>query len=530
MSLQNFSYFFFLLITVCVYLQLPKKIQTPFLLLASIAFYAKNLAVTFESAVSSGDSVLSAGFSCALSVGFIAFMAVFVWRAALALDAAHAAVVSATPDTLAAKTAYQTKLLRQCIAIILAQLLLFKYYNLSPLPTLLEGSLLAHIPFPLGISFFTLAAMGYLVDIARGKYAAERSFVHTSVFLFFFATVTSGPICRGDQILPQLHEEHHFDADRTIHAMRLFALGLFKKIAIADLLTLLINQVFGDLGGYGAPMLLLAAFAYSFALYFDFMGYSELARASGMFLGITVPENFKTPFFATNFSGIWTRWHISLSSWFRDYVYIPLGGSHYGKRQRIRNIALTFLLSGLWHGNTILFAVWAVIQVFFRAAEEICHHCLGMPQRSNVPSWKLWSKRAGVFCAWTFGLVFFRIGSGGSTQPLADCATFFGGLTQGWSPALFATQLNAAVASGFYQHSMLQILYLLFAVFTLSLGIWFDCQRFFIYHDAPSEEVLAAQKPVLKWVLYYVLILCIFAGLMIQNGGFAGGSFAYAQY
>ncbi len=528
MSLQNFSYFFFLLITVCVYLQLPKKVQTPFLLLASVVFYGKNLTVSYQSALDASGAA-SAVFSCAVSVGLVVFLAVFVWQAGLCLTRA---------------SSQKARLLRRCVLVLLGILAIFKYYNLSPLPTIFDGSVLAKLPFPLGISFFTFAAIAYLVDVARGDCTAETSLVHLSVFLFFFATVTSGPICRGGKLLPQLHQQHRFDSARTVNALRLFAIGLFQKIAIADLLALLVNQVFGSIPSYGAPLLLLALLCYTFQLYFDFAGYSNLARASGLFLGIDLPENFKTPFFATNFSGFWARWHISLSSWLQDYLFMPLAwldvssipliGKKLAQKWEHLPVSicvfLVFFCSGFWHGNTLPFVLWGLFQALFRVGEEICHRKLGRPKRRGVPQYKLWGKRAMVFALWNFSMVFFCIGSTGSAAPMADCAAFFAGVTRDWSPALFATQLNSAVAAGFYQHQLLQIAYLLFAVFTLSVGFYLDAQRFFHFKDKPTEQVLAGQKPAVKWVLYYTLVLCIFAGLMIQNGGFAGGSFAYAQY
>ncbi len=555
MSLQNFSYFFFLLITICIYLRLPQKAQTPFLLLASIFFYGKNLAVSYQSTLSASGAA-SALFSCAVSVGLVVFLAVFVWWAALrlashnkaiaalALEIAPEAAQNATAphNPYILQQAHKARLLRRSVITMLAVLAIFKYYNLSPLPTLFDGSVLASLPFPLGISFFTFAAIAYLVDVARGDCKAEESLLHLSVFLFFFATVTSGPICRGAKLLPQLHAEHRFDATRTVNALRLFALGLFKKVAIADLLALLVTQVFDNIPSYGAPLLLLALICYTFQLYFDFAGYSDLARASGLFLGIELPENFKTPFFATNFSGFWARWHISLSSWLQDYLFMPLAWADVAKTPLIGKrlaqkwehfpvelcVFLVFFCSGFWHGNTLPFVIWGLLQGVCRVGEELCHRKFGRPKRRGVPAHKLWGKRGVVFVLWSFGMLFFYMGSSG--KGMADCAAFFAGLCGGWSPVRFASELNSAIAAGFYQHQLLQIAYLLFAVFTLGIGFYLDAQRFFHYKDKPSEQVLAAQKPAVKWALYYIIILCIFAGLIIQNGGFAGGSFAYAQY
>ena len=173
--------------------------------------------------------------------------------------------------------------------------------------------------------------------------------------------MTQGPICRAGALLPQLKAEHRFDAARTVQALRLLALGLFKLVAVSDVLGLLVDEVFPHYGSYGGPMLVLAAVFYTFQLYFNFSGYSEVARAVGLLLGLTLPENFKTPFFATNFSGFWSRWHISFSSWLQDYLFMPLAwadvsGVTHGRLTRLPAevcVFTVFFVSGFWHGNTL---------------------------------------------------------------------------------------------------------------------------------------------------------------------------------
>ena len=177
---------------------------------------------------------------------------------------------------------------------------------------------------PLGISFTSFAAIAYLIDATRGDCEVETSFIRLALFLNFFATVTQGPICRAGALLPQLSAEHRFDAARTVRALRLYALGLFKYIAVADVLNMVVDTVFPHYADYSAPMLILTAVMYTFYLYFSFSGYSEISRATGLVLGLDLPENFKTPFYATNFSGFWSRWHISFSSWLQDYLFMPL--------------------------------------------------------------------------------------------------------------------------------------------------------------------------------------------------------------
>jgi alginate O-acetyltransferase complex protein AlgI len=530
MSLQNFSYFLFLAVTAAVYLSLPKKAQTPFLFAASVCFYGFSLRASWLGVLAAGGTATAAAFRCAVSVALVAFTALFVWRTALGLAASEAEK--------------KGRLLRTGIVVLLAVLAVFKYYNLSPLPTVFHGSLLEKLPFPLGISFFTFAALSYLIDVARGDCPAEPSFVHTATYLFFFATVTSGPICRGGQILPQLHEEHRADAARTVRFLRLFAIGLFEKVALADMLGLFVDQVFGHTAAYGAPMLVLAVILYTFQLYFDFAGYSNMARASGLLLGIELPENFKTPFFATNFSGFWARWHMTLSNWLQDYLFMPLAWADVGKTPLFGKalakkwehfpvefcVFVVFFASGFWHGNTVPFVVWGLLQAFYRVGEELLHRRFGKPKKKGVSPTVLWGKRAGVFFLWAFSMIFFRIGSGADAT-LSACGAYLVGFTRGWSPARFGSEFLAAVAAGFYDKPIMELAWAAFSILCLAIGFYLDAQRFFVFKGKPVETVLAGQKPAVKWILYYALVLCIFAGLIIQNGGFGGGtSFAYAGF
>ena len=238
----------------------------------------------------------------------------------------------------------------------LAILAFFKYFGF------LETAL--GLPFaivmPLGISFYSFAAIAYLIDAARGDCEVEKSPLRYALFLMFFGTVTQGPIPRAGQLIPQLVQEHRFDAARTVRALRLYALGLFKMVAVSDVLGVLVDEVFGAWQNYGGPMRVLAAVFYTFQLYFNFSGYSELARATGLLLGLELPENFKTPFFATNFSGFWSRWHISFSSWLQDYLFMPLAWADTerltgGRLRRLPPevcVFIVFFVSGFWHGST----------------------------------------------------------------------------------------------------------------------------------------------------------------------------------
>ena len=522
MSLQNFSFFGFLLAVAAVYLHLPKKAQTPFLFLASLFFYAQNLPSAPEG-LGPAAALAWRWLPMAVILGTLAFL----WQLGLAIGRAG------QPQ--------KGKLVKLGVLALLAVLAVFKYYNLSFFPTVFEQGFFHRLPFPLGVSFFTFAAIDYLVEVGRGGTEAEKDPLALGVFLFFFGTITSGPICRAAKLLPQLHTPHRFEAERTVMALRLFALGLFKKVALADVLALFVNEVFKNIGGFGGPVLLLALVLYTFQLYFDFCGYSDTARATGLFLGLELPENFKTPFFATNFSGFWSRWHISLSSWLQDYVFmslvwadasrLPVIGKKYPRLPAVFCVFCVFFVSGFWHGNTWPFVVWGLLQAAYRVGEELCHQKFGKPKKKGVKPSVLWGKRAGVFALWAFSMIFFRIGSGPDAGTVADGFVYMAGLFRGWGAGAFGGQFLGALYAGFYDDPLMAAAWVAFVLFGFALALYLDHQRFFRFKDKPAEVVLAGQQPLLRWALYYALVLAILAGLIIQNGGFGGGaSFAYANF
>lgn len=305
--------------------------------------------------------------------------------------------------------AHKTAFLRLGVIGMLGILAFFKYNGL--LGGVLHGW--RAVAMPLGISFTSFAAIAYLIDATRGDCEVETSFIRLALFLNFFATVTQGPICRAGALLPQLSAEHRFDAARTVRALRLYALGLFKYIAVADVLNMVVDTVFPHYADYSAPMLILTAVMYTFYLYFSFSGYSEISRATGLVLGLDLPENFKTPFYATNFSGFWSRWHISFSSWLQDYLFMPLAWADLGRFGRLPTelcVFCVFFASGFWHGSTAPFIIWGLLQAVYRVGEELLHRRFGKPKKRGTPARVLWGKRVVVFVLWTISMVFFRVG------------------------------------------------------------------------------------------------------------------------
>ena len=493
MSLQSFGFFGFLLVVAAVYLHLPQRLQSVFLLGASWVFYALAMPTMLPVTIA---------------------IAVFTYLCGRCM------------------ATHKTAALRMGVVGLLAILAFFKYNGAFAA----EGGWQA-VAMPLGISFYSFAAISYLIDAARGDCEIETNFIDCALFLNFFATVTQGPICRAGALLPQFKTEHRFDAARTVRALRLLALGLFKLVAVSDVLGLVVDEVFPNYRSYGGPMLVLAAVFYTFQLYFNFSGYSEVARAVGLLLGLELPENFKTPFFATNFSGFWSRWHISFSSWLQDYLFMPLAwadvsGVTGGRLTRLPAefcVFTVFFISGFWHGNTLPFVVWGLLQALYRLGEELMHRRFGKPKK-KAPARVLWAKRA-AFVLWCISMVFFRVGSSPAAAPLTvgDAFTYLGHCFLSWAPARFASELYAAAYNGFYANAIMVAAYYAFLVLVLALAFYLDYRRAFGFKNKPAELCLAAEKH--RWAVYYALVVALLIGYIMQSGGFGSSGFGmYAGF
>jgi len=261
------------------------------------------------------------------------------------------------------------------------------------------------IPYllPVGISFFVFQSMSYTIDFYRGHVEKEPCFIRYATFVSLFPQLVAGPIERAKNLLPQLHETPRVSRHDVADGLSLFLVGLFKKIALADYLALYVDKVYGAPDEFQAPALILATFAFGWQIYFDFSGYTDMARGIGRMMGIRLMLNFNNPYLATSLGDFWQRWHISLSTWFKDYVYIPLGGNRKSEIRTYLNMALTMLVSGLWHGASWTFVVWGAVhalgRVLTRALEASAFY------RERVPTFL---KRLWVFAFVTFAWVFFR--------------------------------------------------------------------------------------------------------------------------
>jgi alginate O-acetyltransferase complex protein AlgI len=331
-------------------------------------------------------------------------------------------------------------ILAAAVTLDLGLLGLFKYYSffvqdvddaLDAIHLGLSLPLLT-VLLPVGISFFTFQAITYVVDVRRGL-VSPASTVDAAVYLSFFPHLVAGPIVRAQEFLPQLATPRDRTHVAVGPAVALVMLGLIKKVAIADYLAReVVDPVFAVPGAYGAPDVALAAYAYAAQIYCDFSGYTDMAIGLALLMGFVFPQNFDRPYRATGFRDFWRRWHMTLSRFLRDYLYIPLGGSRGGRLFTARNLMITMALGGLWHGAAWTFVLWGG----FHGAGLVAEHAIG--GRFRLPAWLRW---AVTFHLVVFGWILFR------AQSLGDVGTILSALVEPGSATLWSLPVVAAVVA-----------------------------------------------------------------------------------
>ena len=265
-----------------------------------------------------------------------------------------------------------------CFIANLGILVFYKYFyfildNINSLLSYIGKDALnpaINILLPIGISFYTFQALSYATDVYRGEISAEKNLIQFTLYVSFFPPLVAGPIERSKNLLTQMYERHYFDLDRVKNGILLMLWGLFQKIAIADRAAVVVNEIYDNYHDYSGAHIIFATVLFAFQIYCDFSAYSDIARGSAQVLGFRLVENFKCPYFSLSIKEFWHRWHISLSTWFRDYLYIPLGGSRPSVYHKYRNLMITFIVSGLWHGANWHFVIWGGLHGAYRVAGE----------------------------------------------------------------------------------------------------------------------------------------------------------------
>jgi alginate O-acetyltransferase complex protein AlgI len=283
---------------------------------------------------------------------------------------------------------------------------------------------------PVGISFYVFQSMSYTIDFYRGNVARERSFIRYAAFVSLFPRLLAGPIERARNLLPQLDVVPKFSSSDITDGLSLFVVGLFKKIALADYLALYVDKVYSAPEQYQSPALILATFLFAWQIYFDFSGYTDMARGVARIMGFRLMLNFNNPYLATSLGDFWGRWHISLSSWFKDYVYIPLGGNRKGTVNTYKNMFLTMVISGLWHGAAWTVVLWGAVHAVGRFLTREMERTTFY--REKVPTL---AKQFFVFGLVSFAWIFFRAESIGDAWTIIK-RIFTSGLANPYCPAL----------------------------------------------------------------------------------------------
>ena len=397
------------------------------------------------------------------------------------------------------------------IILNLGILALFKYYDffvvefaqLFHLPT--EG-LLMKVILPVGISFYTFQALSYSIDIYRGKIEPTKDIVAFFAFISFFPQLVAGPIERASNLLPQFLKKRKFNYDTAMEGMRQILWGLFKKLLIANNCAYAVDSVFYLHSRTTIPGsdLLLAAILFSFQIYADFSGYSDIAIGTAKLFGIKLSRNFNNPYFSRNVSEFWRRWHISLMSWFRDYVYIPLGGNQRSKLRTIINVFVVFLLSGMWHGANWTFIVWGL----YHAALFLPTVLMGKKSQSDIvakgrilPSLKEMGQMFFTFCLVLFGWILFR------SESISDFVQYCEEMCQmGTLRACYRLFIQSDIWPKM--------------VFIIIMLVVEWLQR-----DKEHGLVLDKMKPWLRWVICFMIVLMI--SCFTDN---EIGSFIYFQF
>lgn len=357
---------------------------------------------------------------------------------------------------------------------------------------------------PVGISFYTFQTLSYVIGVYQGKVKAEHHFGIYATFISFFPQLVAGPIGRAESLLPQMKTEKKFDYDNAVYGLRLMVWGFFKKVVVADVIAVYVDTVYGALRNHGGFELAVAVFFYTIQIYCDFSGYSDIAIGTAKLMGIELMTNFKSPYFSDSIKEYWSRWHISLSTWFRDYIYIPLGGNRCSKLRHYFNLLITFLVSGLWHGANWTFVIWGGLHGFAQILENIF----------MKPIKKLKSRKFGrivtgltvfIFCnlAW----VFFRADS--ISDAIYVITHMLDGIT---SPT---TYLYNSI--GLNRFEILKIA-LVIAVVTI-----------YDYISLKHDVIILINKlpKGIRWTLGYVLVLAI---LYCSISNLGENQFVYFQF
>jgi len=385
------------------------------------------------------------------------------------------------------------------IIINLGFLGVFKYYNFFAENLQLSLQSMGwqvdfwtlQVILPVGISFYTFHGLSYVVDIYYNRIEPSRNFVNYAVFVSFFPLLVAGPIERATHLLPQIEKRRVFNYQQAVDGLRQILWGLFKKVVIADNCAFYANMIFNDSADQSGSTLLVGAFFFTIQIYGDFSGYSDIALGTARLFGIELLRNFNYPYFSRDIAEFWRRWHISLSSWFKDYLYIPLGGSKGGKWMQVRNTFIIFVVSGFWHGANWTFIAWGFLNALYFLPLLLTNNNRNnlsiVAEKSAFPSLKECLQMGVTFLLTMFAWIFFR--SESITQALSICKE------------IFSTSLLTMPS----QRPLFMF---------LAIGLFIFIEWMGRRNRYALETLLVQKHRVFRWAFYYALMISIllFAG------------------
>lgn len=406
-------------------------------------------------------------------------------------------------------------------------LALFKYFNflavtVEDIGAVFNGGqrpfdIMTSLVLPVGLSFHTFQSMSYTIEVYRHKQKAERHAGIFALYVMFYPQLVAGPIERPQNLLHQMREHHAFDYQRVTDALKLMAWGFFMKIAIADRLAPAVNALFADPDKVPGPGLVIGAVLFAFQIYCDFAGYSNIAIGSAKAMGFTLMRNFDRPYFAKGIGEFWARWHISLSTWFRDYLYIPLGGNRVSRPRWLVNIFIVFMVSGLWHGANWTFVIWGALHGLYRVAEILTerarNRAVAALRLDRAPVvWGL-ARSLGVFALVTLAWVFFR------ARSLPDALSYLAASLRGWGTLLTPAGRSDILSplGGPFEFGIIVAL-----IAVLLLVEW-------VQRRGSIIAMVNRQPAPVRWAVYYasVMALIVLGKLAVGEGN---NEFIYFQF
>lgn len=478
MLFNSAGYIVFFTIVCLVYFILPKKLKRVFLLLASYFFY----------------SCWNLKYSL-----LMLFSTVATYGTAIAMDM----VVAKKKKKL---------YLGLCFFVNLEILFVFKYYSFTVnfinkilgIAALSIDMPVIDVLLPVGISFYTFQALGYIVDVYRGEIKAERNFINYALFVSFFPQLVAGPIERSKNLLTQIDNLGHRRYENLSKGLLYILWGFFLKLVIADRAAIFVNQVFDSYQGYSYIFLCYAALLFAVQIYCDFYSYSIIAKGSAKILGYDLMDNFKAPYLSASITEFWRRWHISLSTWFKDYLYIPLGGNRKGAFRKHLNVLIVFLVSGLWHGANYTFVLWGLIHGIFNILED-SFKGITKGIRENFLYKNL--RRLITFVVAVLSFVIFRSKNIGAAK-----AYLLG---------IFKRQAGTIDASIAFPYEDTIILLIAIAILVVI--------DILIYNNVKLADNIERRSLVIRWPIYiFLLIATLIFG--IYGPGYSEAQFIYFQF